>query len=119
MIERLSFGTAQVVPGTSRARVSRGESLRIGLGVSATSASELDHASAFVWTNYGNDDPRVFDAVAMDPVPPSDDHQRAFEVTLPPAALGTFIVTAYVLLDGVQHWASRYGRANLVLRVPH
>ena len=117
MIERLSFGTAQVTPGTSRVSVRPDERLTIGLGVSATSPSELDQATASLWTNYGNDDPRTFTAVPMAPVAPTDGHHRAFEVTLPAARLGTFLVTAYVEIGGARTWASQLGSANLVLRV--
>ncbi|MGQ0777323.1 MAG: alpha-amylase family glycosyl hydrolase [Pseudonocardiales bacterium] len=118
MIERIVFGTAQVRAGTTRVGLRPGQTLTVGLGVTATSVSELAQASAFVWTNYGSDDPRTFQSVAMAPVVPSDGHQRAFEVTLPAAALGTFVVTAYVLLGDVRHWASTwYGSRNLVFRV--
>lgn len=118
MIERVVFGTAQVRAGTTRVDLRPGQTVTIGLGVTATSVSELVGASAFVWTNYGSDDPRTFRSVDMAPVIPSDGHQRAFEVTLPAAALGTFIITAYLLLGDVRQWANTwYGTRNLVLRV--
>jgi Alpha amylase, catalytic domain len=118
VIERVVFGTAQVRPGVTRVDLRPGQTLTVGLGVTATSAAELAQASAFVWTNYGSEDPRTFRSVAMAPVVPSDGHQRAFEVTLPAAALGTFVVTAYTLLGDVRHWASTwYGTRNLVFRV--
>jgi len=118
VIERLAFGTAQVRAGTTRVDLRPGQTLTVGLGVTATSAAELAQASAFAWTNYGSDDPRTFRSVAMAPVVPSDGHQRAFEVTLPAAGLGTFVATAYVLLGDVRHWATTsYGTRNLVFRV--
>jgi len=108
VIERMGFGTAQVRPGTDRVQLRPGERLTVGLGVTATSADELAAASAFVWTNYGSHDPAAFRALSMAPVVPKDFHQVAFEVTLPPAARGTFIATAYIMLDGVQYWAQSY-----------
>lgn len=118
MIERVVFGTAQERAGTRRVDLRPGQILTVGLGVTATSASELAQASAFVWTNYGSDDPRTFRSVAMAPVVPSDGHQRAFEAKLPPAALGTFVATAYTLLGDMRHWATTwYGTRNLVFRV--
>jgi hypothetical protein len=110
VIERMGFGTSQVDPGTFRVLLSAGESLTVGLGVSATSVAELNGATAFVWTNYGTADPRTFNALPMAETVPTDSHQRAFTLTLDPATLGTFIVTAYVVVDGVQHWAPEYAR---------
>ncbi|MGZ4620418.1 MAG: hypothetical protein ACXV3F_17370, partial [Frankiaceae bacterium] len=119
MIEDLVFGTPQLRAGTTRVDLRPGERLTIGLGVTATSAAEVADASAFVWTNYGRDDPRTFEAVPMTPVVPRDNHQRAFEVTLPTAGLGTFLATAYVVVGGQQYWATTwYGTRNLVFRVP-
>ena len=119
MIEDLVFGTPQLRAGTTRVDLRPGERLTIGLGVTATSAAEVADASAFVWTNYGRDDPRTFEAVPMTPVVPRDNHQRAFEVTLPAAGLGTFLATAYVVVGGQQYWATTwYGTRNLVFRVP-
>ncbi|AGL17226.1 alpha-amylase family glycosyl hydrolase [Actinoplanes sp. N902-109] len=101
----MGFGTAQVRAGTDRVELRPGEKLTVGLGVTADDADELTGAQAFVWTNYGNGDPRVFTAVPMHPVRPRDAHQVAFEATLPPAGLGTVIATAYVEIGGVRHWA--------------
>lgn len=105
MITRIGFGTAQARPGTTRVQLRLGQTLTVGLGVTASSPDELADATAFVWTNYGSHDPSAFTAVPMQPVTPSDGHQRAFEATLAPAALGTFIATAYVVTQGAQHWA--------------
>lgn len=60
MIERVVFGTAQERTGTGRVDLRPGQTLTVGLCVTATSASELAQASAFVWTDYGSDDPRTF-----------------------------------------------------------
>ncbi|GAB3344861.1 alpha-amylase family protein [Modestobacter lapidis] len=108
MIERIGFGPAQLRPGRGRPRLRPGETLALGLGVSATSPGELAGATAFVWTNHGAADPRNFSAVAMAGTVPADEHQRAFEVTLPPAVRGTFVATGYVVLDGVRHWAQEH-----------
>ncbi len=105
MITRIGFGTAQVRPGTTRVDLQEGQTLTVGLGVSAGSPDELADAEAFVWTNYGSQEPSAFAAVPMDPAPPSDGHQRAFEATLAPARLGTYIATAYVVTRDGQHWA--------------
>jgi hypothetical protein len=105
VITRMGFGTAQVRSGTSRVQLEFGQALTVGLGVTASSPEELADAKAFVWTNYGSHDPSVFTAVPMQSVTPSDEHQRAFEATLAPATVGTFIATAYVITQGVQHWA--------------
>jgi hypothetical protein len=112
MIERMGFGTAKVRPGTDRVDLWPGETLTVGLGVTASSPDELVGAAAFVWTNYGSEDPRRFRALPMAEVAPSDAHQRAFEATLPVAALGTYIVTAYVVIDGIQHWAQQYADSS-------
>lgn len=118
MIEHLSFGTAQVRAGTSRVDLTPGEPLTVGLGVWATPAAEVAGASAFVWTNYGTDDPRAFRAVAMSPAVPVNGDQAAFEVILPPARLGTFVLTAYLVVDGERHWATTPpGLRDLVFRV--
>lgn len=128
MIVRMGFGTPQVFPGTFRVRLGEGEALTVGLGVTASAASELDGAVAFVWTNYFSTDPREFEAVPMSPTAPTDDHQQAYTCVLPTARLGTFIVTAYVLLGDLKYWApeyavqddpgARYGLQNrLVFRV--
>jgi len=108
MIERIGFGTSQVRPGTDRVELRPGERLTLGLGVTAGSVEELAAADAFVWTNYGSDDPATFQTVTMQEVIPGDAHQRAFEVTLSPATPGTYIATGYVELDGMQHWAQDY-----------
>ncbi|MGV1009517.1 MAG: hypothetical protein ACOYBY_13030 [Dermatophilaceae bacterium] len=105
MIERIGFGTSQVRSGTTRVDLRRGQRLTLGLGVSGSSPEELSGAAGFVWTNYGSADPSQFTSVPMTPVAPSDGHQRAFEVTLDAAALGTFLATGYVVVDGTQHWA--------------
>jgi hypothetical protein len=112
VITRIGFGTAQVRPGTTRVDLRVGQSLTVGLGVSADSPDELADAQAFVWTNYGSDDPSAFVALPMHPVPPSDDHQRAFEDTLGPATVGTFIATAYVATQDGQHWAQDHARPD-------
>jgi glycosidase len=128
LIERMGFGTGQVEPGTFWVRLAEGESLTVGLGATATSPDELAGATAFVWTNYGSADPRTFSALAMTETVPTDSHQRAFQLTLGPAALGTFIVTAYLEVGNVRHWApdhpdigsfgAEFGLANrLVFRV--
>lgn len=93
MIERMGFGTAAVRTGTERVDLRPGKALTLGLGVSATSADELDGAVAFVWTNYGSGAPEEFRTVAMTPVQPADGYQRAFEAKLGPAPLGTFVAT--------------------------
>lgn len=108
MIHRIGFGTAQVRSGTNYVQLRPGEALTVGLGVTASSPGELDGATAFVWTNYGSADPGVFAAVPMVAVPASDGHQRAFEVTLGQASVGTFIATAYVVIDGAEYWAQDY-----------
>lgn len=112
MIERIGFGTAQVRGGTTQVELAPGQPLTVGLGVSATSADECVDASAFVWTNYGSADPARFGAVAMNPVIPSDNYQRAFEVTLAPAVVGTFVVTGYAVIGGLQHWAQDHAAAD-------
>jgi hypothetical protein len=112
VIERIGFGTAQVRAGTTRVELLPGQRLTVGLGVTATSPDELRGATAFVWTNYGSHDPSRFSEVPMNPVPPSDGHQRAFEVTLEPATLGTFIVTAYLVVDGVKRWVQDYAPSD-------
>lgn len=112
MIVKIGFGTAQVRGGTTRVDLRSGQPLTLGLGVSATSAEELNDVAAFVWTNYGSADPGQFIAIEMAAVPPSDDYQRAFQVALAPAALGTFIATAYVVVGGVQRWAQDYAAPN-------
>lgn len=130
MIERMGFGTSQVYPGTYRVRLAAGEPLTVGLGITATSDSELNGLRVFVWTNFGEDDPRTFAARAMTETAPTDSYQRAFALTLGPATLGTFVVTAYVDIGGSRHWASEhadrsapgfeFGLNNrLVLRVSH
>jgi len=108
----MGFGTAQVHAGTDRVEIWPGDSLTVGLGVTAASADELAGAAAFAWTNYGSPDPQSFRAVPMTAVVPGDGHQVAFEVTLPPATRGTFIATAYLEADGVRHWAQDYGTPN-------
>jgi hypothetical protein len=119
VIVTLRFGTPQVRPGTSRVDLRPGSPLFIGLGASATSPEELDGATAFVWTNYGADDPSAFHAVPMISVAPTDELQRAFSATLPPAIPGTFLAAAFVELDGERHWASTANRnRNRVFRVP-
>lgn len=105
MIERIGFGTSQVRSGTRRVDLRPGQPLTLGLGVSGSSPDELSDVIAFAWTNYGSPDPSQFTSVPMTPVAPSDGHQRAFEVTLAAASLGTFIATGYVVVDGTQHWA--------------
>jgi len=128
LIESMGFGTAQVEPGTFWVRLAEGEQLTVGLGVTATSPDELAGATAHVWTNYGAADPGVFSALSMTETVPTDHHQRAFALTLGPAALGTFIVTAYLEVGNVRHWApdhagygsggAEFGLANrLVFRV--
>ena len=103
MIERIGFGTSQVRPGTDRVQLRPGERLTLGLGVTAGSRDELEGATASVWTNIGSSDPATFRALPMTEVIPSDGHMLAFQVTLPPAQLGTHIATAYVSVGGVQH----------------
>jgi glycosidase len=108
MITSIGFGTAQVQPETGRVELAPGERLTVGLGVSATTADELEAATAFVWTNCGANDPSDFQAVQMTSAVPGDSHQRAFVLTLAEAKLGTFIVSAYVELGGVRYWADDY-----------
>lgn len=130
MIRSIGFGTAQVRPGTTRVEVRPGQTLTVGLGVSATSSDELANARAWVYTNYGSRDPASFAEVAMTPVTPTDGHHRAFQATLPAATVGTCIATAFVELDGARHWAQDHAPADpgkdehnlvnrLVFRVSH
>ena len=65
---------------------------------------------AFVWTNYFSEDPLHFEAVPMSANAPNDGHQLAYSCVLPHARLGTFIVTAYVVLGGLKYWAPEYER---------
>ena len=58
----------------------------------------------------------------MNPVPPSDGHQRAFEVVVAAPARGPYIAAAYVEIDGRRFWADTTGIVgavdrNLVFRV--
>jgi glycosidase len=108
VIESIGFGTSQVDPGTFRVHLLPGEHLTVGMGATATTASELAGAQAFVWTNYGSEDPSSFRAIAMTPAPPSDHHQVAFTHTLGPARVGTFIATAFLEIAGSQSWAQDY-----------
>jgi len=112
MIEQIGFGTGQVRPGTDRVELRPGQTLKLGLGVTAGSRTELAGAEAFVWTNFGSGDPTAFRALAMAEVAPSDAHQQAFEITLPPATPGTYIATGYVMLNGTQHWAQDYAEPD-------
>jgi hypothetical protein len=89
VVLRTGFGTASVRAGTTRVDLLPGQELIVGLGVTATSPDELDGATAFPWTNCGSADPSLFEAVRMDPVPPSDGFQRAFQATFSPAFPGT------------------------------
>jgi glycosidase len=124
----MGFGTSQVDPGTFRVNLLPGDTLTVGLGVTATSAGELDGAQASVWTNYGDDNPVSFRAVPMLASEPTDSHQVAFSLPLGPAHTGTFIVTAFLEIGGVRYWAQdhtsgfqdggQYGLQNrLVFRV--
>ena len=130
MIRSIGFGTAQTQHRTNLVMLRAGQQLTVGLGVTADTPAELAGASAVVWTNCGSDDPRVFTEVAMSDVPPTDSHQRAFEATLGPAKVGTYIATAFVMLHGDRYWAQDYtpggtqadqpGRSDrLVFRVSH
>jgi glycosidase len=113
MIERISFGTAQVDPGSLRVKLAPGELLTVGLGVTGRQAADLEGVTASVWTNYGNANPVDFNAIAMIETLPTDGHQKAFSLTLPEALLGTFIVTAYVVIQGQRYWAQDYsGQTN-------
>ncbi len=110
MIESIGFGTTQVDPGTFRVHLSPGAYLTVGLGVTATTAVELADATAAVWTNFGSPDPQSFRAVPMHEWIPTDGHQKAFQLALGPAPLGTFIATAFVELNGLRYWAPGYPR---------
>jgi Alpha amylase, catalytic domain len=117
VISKIGFGTAQVRPGTTRVELPVGQALTVGLGVTAGSPDELADAQAFVWTNYASGDPSAFVAVPMHPVTPSDGHQRAFEATLAPATVGTYVATAYVVTRDGQHWAQDYAPPDAGLEV--
>ena len=108
MIQEMGFGTAQVRPGTDRVELRPGETLTVGLGVSAAHPDELARGMASVWTNYGQRDPREFRAVPMEPVAPGDHHHVAFRATLPPARRGTYVATAFFEAGGVRYWAQEH-----------
>ena len=48
----------------------------------------------------------------MNPVPPSDGHQRAFEVVLAAPPRGTFVATPYVEVDGQLYWGETAGKQD-------
>ncbi len=97
---------------TNRVTLRPGQRLTVGLGVTADAPEELDEASATVWTNYGSGDPGAFVEVAMGAVTPTDGHQRAFEATLGPAKIGTYIVTAFVSIGGDRFWAQDHASGD-------
>lgn len=130
MIRSIGFGTGQVQARTNLVMIRPGQRLTVGLGVTADAPAELIGASASVWTNYGSGDPRIFVEVPMPSVPPSDGHQQAFEATLGPAEVGTYIATAFVTLGGSRFWAQDHAAGGsdadnpglinrLVFRVSH
>lgn len=117
MISRFGFGTAQVRPGTSLVQLAPGERLVLGMGVSSQDAAALARSRAFAFTNYGSADPGAYRTIEMARATPADDHDVAFQVTLGPATVGTYVATGYLEVGATRYWATEHGVPDLAFRV--